>query len=71
MKAKFVICVDSGDSVDLQLRKVYRVKADRESALQGFVRIFDDSGEDYLYPADYFVPVHLPARAAKAVRNIA
>jgi len=35
----FVICVDSGDSLDLQSRKVFRVKTDRESALQRFVRI--------------------------------
>ncbi len=36
---------------------------------QGFVRVVDDSGEDYLYPAEYFVPVRLPAKAAKLVRD--
>ena len=69
LKAKFVVCVDSTDNVDLESRKVYRVKADRKSALQGFVRVVDDSGEDYLYPAEYFVPVRLPAKAAKLVRD--
>ena len=56
LKAKFVVCVDSADNVDLESRKVYRVKADRKSALQGFVRVVDDSGEDYLYPPGHAGP---------------
>jgi len=70
IKAKFAVCVETGDYADLELRKLYRVKADRKSATQGFVRVLDDSGEDYLYPADWFVPVALSPAAAKAVRGI-
>jgi len=70
IKAKFVVCVETGDYADLELRKLYRVKADRESALLGYVRVLDDSEEDYLYPADWFMPVLLSPTAAKAVRGI-
>jgi len=70
-QSKFVICVDTGDHVDLELRKVYRVKADKRSALEGLLRVIDDSGEDYLYPAEYFVPVQVSAAAAKLVRELA
>lgn len=54
-RTKFVICVNTGDNVDLELRKVYRVKADKRSAMDGLVRVVDNSGEDYLYPVEYFV----------------
>jgi len=70
IEAKFVVCVETGEYADLQLRKLYRVKADRPSASEGYVRIVDDSGEDYLYPADWFVPVPLSSTAAKALRAI-
>jgi len=64
------VCVETGDYADLQLQKIYPVKADRDSAAQGHVRILDDSGEDYLYPADWFVSVPLSPTAARAVRAI-
>ncbi len=70
IKEKFVVCVETGDYADLQLRKLYRVMAGRASASDGYVRVPDDSGEDYLYPADWFVPVALSPTAAKAVRGI-
>jgi hypothetical protein len=57
--SKFVLCVHSG-SVDLEPRKVYQVLPDRTASRDGFVRVVDESGEDYLYPAAYFVPVRLP-----------
>ena len=69
-KSKFVICVETCGNVDLQLRKVYRVKRDRKAALDGFVRVIDESGEDYLYPAENFVPVQVPSSGAKLVRAI-
>jgi len=70
IKAKFAVCVETGDYADLELRKLYRVKADHKSASQGYVRVLDDSEEDYLYPADWFVPVDLSPMSAKAVREI-
>jgi hypothetical protein len=63
----FVICVENKGAEDLDVRKVYRVLADKAAALEGYLRILDDSGEDYLYPADYFVFVELPQRARIAL----
>lgn len=70
IKAKFVVCIETGDYSDLQLRKIYRVTTDRSAAAEGYIRLVDESGEDYLYPANWFVPVPLSATAAKAVRAV-
>src|SRR5258708_28299392 len=48
---------------DLEIRKVYRVLHDKGAAATGYMRVIDESGEDYLYPADYFVSVELPQNA--------
>ena len=58
---KFVLCVRSGDSEDLQPRKIYETLPDQKAAREGYLRVVDESGEDYLYPAEYFVSIKLPA----------
>ena len=58
---KFVLCVRSGDSEDLQPRKIYETLPDQKAAREGYLRVVDESGEDYLYPVEYFVPIKLPA----------
>jgi hypothetical protein len=50
---------------------VYRVLPDEAAAEDGYVRVIDESGEDYLYPADYFVPIELPQAAEKALLSAA
>jgi hypothetical protein len=67
-RSKFVLCIRNGGSDDLEVRKVYQILADASAAREGYVRIIDESGEDYLYPSDYFVPVRLPAAVSKALR---
>jgi hypothetical protein len=62
----FVLCVENRGAEDLEVRKVYRALPDRDAAANGFVRVVDESGEDYLYPADYFVSVALPPKAKRA-----
>jgi len=62
----YAICVDNGGAEDLEIRKVYQVLRDKDAASAGYVRVIDDSGEDYLYPADYFVFVDLPQKAKRA-----
>ncbi len=57
---RFVLCVRPGDAEDLEARKVYPVLPDLKAAKEGFLRIVDESGEDYLYPAEYFIPLKLP-----------
>jgi len=62
---RFVLCIRSEGSDDLEPRKVYRVLPDRAAARESLVRVIDESGEDYLYPAEYFVPVRLPVGIAR------
>ena len=65
---RFVLCVENKDSDDLEKRKVYVVLADEGAEKEGYLRVIDESGEDYLYPASYFVFVELPAEAQQALR---
>jgi hypothetical protein len=58
---RFVICIDNSEyPASLKLHKVYRVVPDRDAAADRDLRIVDESGEDYLYPAKYFTFVNLP-----------
>ena len=66
-RAGFVICVDPRGHDDLQARRVYRALPDRSAARSEFVRVIDDSGEDYLYPAACFLPVSLPRTVQRAL----
>ncbi len=60
MKHKFVVCVNNeGYQASLELRKLYENIPDKEAERHGQARIIDESGEDYLYPADFFAPVRL------------
>jgi len=65
--AQFLICIkNDGYPASLEVRKVYQTLPDAQAALRGWVRIIDESGEDYLYPAGYFVPIELPQAVASA-----
>jgi hypothetical protein len=67
---EFVICiVNQGYSASLELCKIYQVLPDKDAAKFHRVRLIDESGEDYLYPADYFIPVQLPQAVERAVRR--
>jgi hypothetical protein len=59
----YLLCVENRECDDLELRKVYRSLPDARADKDGYVRVVDESGEDYLYPAAYFVPVKLPRKA--------
>ena len=64
----FALCVEDGGMEDLETRKVYQVLRDREASREGYVRVIDESGEDYIYPSDLFVPVKLPAAVVRRFR---
>jgi hypothetical protein len=49
------------------LRKLYEQLPDRRGGQEGYVRVVDESGDDYLYPATHFVAVHLPREAERAL----
>jgi hypothetical protein len=71
MNSRYVVCVrNDGYPVSLELRKLYLVIADNVAAGAGFLRIVDESGEDYLYSADRFAPVHVPDKTAQALSAI-
>jgi hypothetical protein len=68
MKDKFLLCVDNeGYKASLELRKLYENIPDKEAERSGQVRIIDESGEDYLYPADFFAPVRLLAETKNKI----
>jgi hypothetical protein len=67
--AQYVICVNSRNyPASLESRKIYKLVPDRAAAGHGLLRVIDESGEDYLYPAGYFVAIKLPQNVEKAVQ---
>lgn len=66
----FVLCLRKGDDDDLVVRKVYRLLPARTNEA-GFLRVIDESGEDYLYPSDYFAPLNLPGEVEHALAQVA
>ncbi len=66
---KYGLCVcNDGHAVSLDLWKVYRLLADRVAEKDGFVRVVDNEGEDYLYPDQWFVPIDVPAIAERRIK---
>jgi hypothetical protein len=67
-EASFVVCVrNTGYPASLELRKLYRLLNDERASRRRQVRVIDESGEDYLYPEEYFVPVKLPQSVQRIV----
>ncbi|MGI9036956.1 MAG: hypothetical protein ACR2GD_13090 [Pyrinomonadaceae bacterium] len=65
---RFAICINNEDYPDdLLLRTVYQILPDDSAARSDYIRVIDETGEDYLYPAAYFVFVELPSNAAKSL----
>lgn len=64
----FALCVENKECEDLEKRKIYTVIPDDEAAKEGYLRIIDESGEDYLYPQSYFILVELPQEAKDALQ---
>ena len=66
-KRRFAICVSAGTyKASLEPRKVYRVVPDVSAEAKALLRVVDDSGEDYLFPARLFVPIEVPTKAIPA-----
>jgi len=65
---QFVVCLrNEGYEVSLERRKIYRVLPDPEAAKHRQIRVIDESGEDYLYPKNFFAPLELPQAIRRAV----
>ncbi len=68
----FAICIQNGEYAGtLHLRKVYEVLEDSSAAQRNYVRVIDESGEDYLYPRSWFVPVSVPENIEQLLHELA
>jgi hypothetical protein len=68
---KFVVCIQTDEADLLTPRMIYEVLPDESAAKSNYVRVIDNEGEDYLYPADYFVFVDLPQEVTRALLRAA
>ena len=69
---RFAICIANTDyPASLEVRKIYQVLPDADAAQYQYLRIIDESGEDYLYPAIYFVTIDLPQPVQEALLKAA
>ena len=67
-RAKFVVCVrNAGYPASLEVGKIYRALPDSAAEARGFLRIIDESGEDYLHPATFFLPIGLSKNVRQAL----
>jgi hypothetical protein len=66
---KFAICLKDTDAEDLVVRKIYQVLPDDDAAHEKYLRIVDESGEDYLYPARYFFVLELPQQVSRLLKR--
>ena len=66
-ESQFALCIENRDCDDLERRKIYQILPDEEAAQEGYLRVVDESREDYLYPESYFILVELPRKAKDAL----
>ncbi|MBA3442926.1 MAG: hypothetical protein H0T92_24035 [Pyrinomonadaceae bacterium] len=66
--AHFVVCLNNdGYKASLEVGKLYRIVPDKEATAHGYLRVIDESGEDYAFAADRFHPVELPQAVESAL----
>ncbi len=68
---KFAVCIQSDDADLLTPRMIYRVLPDASAAKSNHVRVVDNEGEDYLYPAEFFMFIDLPQEIERALLEAA
>ncbi len=71
VQTRFAVCIRNDEAEDLQPRKIYQVLPDNVAAAEGYLRVVDESGEDYLYPEEYFFPIELPKDVERALWMVA
>ena len=65
---RFVVCINNtGYPASLELHKIYRVVTDKDAETSGDIRVVDESGDDYLYSVDRFVPIRVPAAVRESL----
>jgi len=67
---QYVVCVRNEDyTASLEVRKIYALIPDPDAQSHGMVRLVDESGEDYLYPRDLFLPIRIPEPLSRALQT--
>jgi hypothetical protein len=67
----FAVCVRNDDYEGaLELRKIYAILEDPDAEPHDLIRVIDESGEDYLYPRQWFLPIDLPHNIEEAIAEI-
>ena len=70
-RPEYVVCIDNEDyPVSLELHKIYRTLPDADASRSGDLRVIDESGEDYLFPATGFVAINPPERLRSSMQTI-
>jgi hypothetical protein len=65
---QFAVCVkNDGHEESLELRKIYEILPEAEAGIHAMLRVIDEEGEDYLYPAEWFLPIELPQNIEAAI----
>ncbi len=67
---RFAVCVNTDDPDLVTPRMIYQVLPDSDAARSDYLRIIDNEGEDYLYPADYFIFIELPEEVERALAKV-
>ncbi|WP_413163897.1 hypothetical protein ACL6C3_30530 [Capilliphycus salinus ALCB114379] len=68
---EFVICINNQNyPASLEVRKIYKLIPDYSANLHQMIRVIDESGEDYLYPKNYFMSVELSDAIIEASATI-
>ncbi len=68
---KFAVCIQTDDADLLTPRMIYQVLPDESAGKSNHVRVIDNEGEDYLYPAEYFMFLDLPQEIERALSRAA
>jgi hypothetical protein len=70
-RPKYVVCIrNTGYETSLEQRKLYALATAERNDPPKMSRVIDESGEDYLYPSDWFVPIDLPTKAKRALAAV-
>lgn len=66
IKTQFALCIKNEGCEDIEKRKFYQILPDEKAASEGYLRVIDESQEDYLYPESFFIFVELPHKVQEA-----
>ena len=66
LETEFMLRSENGGCEDIEQRKLYQILPDEKAAREGYLRVVDESQEDYLYPESYFIFLELPPEVQEA-----